>query len=67
MEARAPGAAARYRRGLTVIVNFAVRVLPLVSVAEQVTTVLPIEKRLPDRGLHDTGTPPSTPSRALTA
>src|SRR6266542_521072 len=49
------------------MVNFAADVFPLVSVAEQVTTVRPIRKRVPDRGLHDTGTAPSTSSRALTA
>jgi hypothetical protein len=52
---------------LTVIVNLAVCVFALPSAAEQTTSVRPREKRLPDRGLHDTGTAPSTSSRALTA
>jgi hypothetical protein len=51
---------------LTVIVNFAAAVFPLPSVAEQLTTVRPILKRLPDFGRHDTGTAPSTSSRAVT-
>ena len=55
-----------YRCGLTVIVNLAVAVFPLLSVAEHLTTVRPILKRLPDLGRHDTGTAPSTSSRAVT-
>ena len=55
-----------YRRRLTVIVNLAVAVFPLLSDAEQLTTLRPILKRLPDLGWHDTGTEPSTSSRALT-
>jgi hypothetical protein len=35
-----------------VTVNFAVVVLPLRSVAEQVPRILPTLKRLPDGGLH---------------
>jgi hypothetical protein len=49
-----------------VILNLAVRVLPLVSVAEHVTRVRPIRNRVPDLGLHETGTAPSTSSRAAT-
>jgi hypothetical protein len=49
-------------RRVTVIVNLVVRVLPLVSVAEHVTTVRPMGNRLPDLGWHDTGTAPSTSS-----
>jgi hypothetical protein len=56
-----------YDRRFTVIVNLAVCVFALPSAAEQTTSVRPREKRLPDRGLHDTGTAPSTSSRALTA
>src|SRR6266511_415991 len=44
--------------------NDAVRVLALLSVAEQRTSVRPILKRLPDFGLHETGTLPSTASAA---
>jgi hypothetical protein len=51
---------------LTVIVNLAVALFPLLSVAEQLTTVRPILKRLPDLGRHDAGTAPSTSSRAVT-
>src|SRR5262249_28235161 len=56
-----------YRRRFTVIVNLAVCLFALASVAEQVTSVRPLGKRLPDRGLHDAGTAPSTSSWALTA
>jgi len=38
----------------------------LVSVAEHVTKVRPILKRLPDLGWQDTGTEPSTASLAVT-
>ena len=47
-------------------VNFAVRVLPLVSLAAQVTSVRPIAKRVPDRGPHDAATAPSAASRTVT-
>jgi hypothetical protein len=46
--------------------NLADRVFPLVSVAEQPTTVRPIGSRLPDRGTQVTGTWPSTASLAVT-
>src|SRR5919201_4993520 len=46
--------------------NFAADVLPLLSVAEQVTRVFPNLKRLPDRGLHVTGRGPSASSLAVT-
>ena len=47
--------------------NVTARVFPLESVAEQKTTVRPIRKRLPERGLHLTATCASTSSRAETA
>jgi len=50
-----------------VTVNVAVSVLPLLSVAEQVTRVLPSLKRLPDRGLHVTDSEPSTLSSHVPA
>ena len=56
----------------TVIVKLAVPVLPLVSVAEQVTCVLPSGKVLPDGGLQTAGSVgsrvviPSTRSLAVT-
>jgi hypothetical protein len=40
----------RYRLGLTLMVNLAVATFAELSVAEQVTTVRPILKRLPDFG-----------------
>jgi hypothetical protein len=46
--------------------NFEVAVFPLLSVAAQVTRVLPSLKRLPERGLHRTSTEPSTASCAVT-
>jgi hypothetical protein len=49
-----------------VILNLAARVFPLLSAAEQVTSVRPIVKRLPDLGWHETGTTPSTLSLAVT-
>ena len=51
-----------YRVALTVILNVAVAVFPLESVASHVTRVLPSGKRLPDLGSHPTGTTPSVPS-----
>ena len=54
-----------YRRR-TVTLKLAVAVFPLMSAAVQFTTVLPILKRLPDAGLHVTGTEPSTASLAVT-
>lgn len=48
------------------IVNHADVLFPLESVAVQVTGVRPIGKRLPDFGVHDTGTAPPTSSGALT-
>ena len=47
-------------------VNRAVAVFPLLSVAEQVTFVRPILKRLPEAGRHETATGPSTSSVAVT-
>jgi hypothetical protein len=52
--------------GLTVIRNPAVRVFALVSVAEHVTTVRPIMKRLPDLDSRATARSPSTSSRPMT-
>src|SRR5262249_22517332 len=49
---------------LTRILNVAQPVLPYVSVALQVTTLTCIGKKLPDGGLHVTGTGPSTASTA---
>jgi hypothetical protein len=49
-----------------VTVNLARAVLPLASVAEQLTVVRPILNRLLDRGRQMTGTTPSTASRAVT-
>jgi hypothetical protein len=54
------------RRRVTVTVNRARRVLPLVSVAVQVTLVRPSLKKLPDAGLQNMGTAPSTASCAVT-
>jgi hypothetical protein len=47
-------------------VNEVVLVLALESVAEQVTFVRPILKKLPERLVHATGTAPSTASAART-
>jgi hypothetical protein len=44
----------------------AVAVFPPLSLAEQVTRVLPSLKRLPERGVHFTGSAPSTSSLADT-
>jgi hypothetical protein len=44
------------QRRLTVTVNLAVALLPLSSVAEQTTLVRPTLNRVPERGLHVTGT-----------
>jgi hypothetical protein len=49
----------------TVTTKPAVVVLPLVSTAEHVTFVRPVLNRLPDLGLQDTGTAPSTSSLAV--
>src|SRR5215216_1246180 len=48
--------------GFTVTVNDAVEVLPALSVAVHVTVVVPIGNRLPEAGVHSTGTIPSTSS-----
>ena len=50
---------------MTVIVNRALAVFPLKSVAEQTTLVRPSLNRLPERGLHVTGTEPWPGSRAV--
>jgi hypothetical protein len=55
-----------YRLDLTVMVNVAVAVFPLLSVAVQVTRVLPSLKPLPEPGLQVTGSVPSTSSRLVT-
>jgi hypothetical protein len=55
-----------YRLRLTVTVKDAVLVLPLVSVAEQVTRVRPTANGLRDLGEQVTGTGPSTSSCAVT-
>jgi len=47
-------------------VNFALAMLPLLSVAEQATDVRPILNRVPEGGRQVTGTTPSTASRAVT-
>jgi hypothetical protein len=51
---------------VTLTMKVAVLVLPLVSVAEQVTRVRPTANRRPDRGEQVTGTTPSTSSCAVT-
>ena len=51
---------------LTVIVNCLFAVLPLESVAEQLTFVRPTLKLIPERGLQLAGTAPSAASLALT-
>ena len=56
----------RQRLRLTVILNDALAVFALVSVAVQLTTVRPIGNRLPERGAQVTGTSPSAPSLAVT-
>src|SRR5690348_6222582 len=48
------------------MVKRAVAVLPLESVAVQVTSVRPISKALPEAGSHAAGTGPSTASLART-
>ena len=53
-------------RRFTVTLKRPAIVFALVSVAEQLTKVRPILKRLPDLGWHDTGTEPSTASLAVT-
>src|SRR6187551_2957474 len=55
-----------YRCRRTVILKLAVPALALVSVAEQLTRVRPMRKRVPERGRHVTGTGPSTSSVAVT-
>ena len=55
-----------YVLALTVTVNDAVAGFALPSVASHVTLVLPILKRLPDLGVHPTGTAPSLSSCAVT-
>jgi hypothetical protein len=55
-----------YRERLTVTRNRVLPVFALVSDAEHVTSVRPILNRLPDLGVHDTGTSPSTASWAVT-
>src|SRR5436190_21748015 len=56
-----------YRALLTVMLNLALCVFPLWSVALHATPVRPSLKSVPDRGLHDTLTRPSTSSAAVTA
>jgi hypothetical protein len=56
----------RQRLRMTLSLNVAVPVLPLESPAEHATGVAPTRKRLPDGGLHVTGTSPSTLSAAFT-
>ena len=55
----------RYLR-FTVTLKLAVAALPLESVAEQRTGVLPTRKNDPERGVHVTGTVPSTTSEPVT-
>ena len=55
-----------YREGLTVTRNFAMPVFALLSEAEHVTSVRPTMNRLPDLGVHDAVTAPSTASLAVT-
>ena len=55
-----------YRVRLTVMLNEALAVFALESVAEQLTAVRPIRNRLPDRGVQVTGTWPSVLSLAVT-
>jgi hypothetical protein len=51
---------------LTVTVNVTLAALALESVAEQLTFVRPIRKKLPERGTQVTGSVPSTTSIAVT-
>jgi hypothetical protein len=51
---------------LTVTTSVAVAVLPFSSVAEHVTFVRPRLKRLPERGVHVTGTARRAVSLAVT-
>ena len=55
-----------YRAGLIVTRNFAVPVFALVSDAEHLTSVRPTLNRLPDLGVHEAVTAPSTASFAVT-
>src|SRR5882762_10417485 len=57
-------AAKRTMKGRTSTSKVAVAVLPALSLALQLTVVVPIGNRLPDAGVQVTGTSPSTVSVA---